>query len=119
MARAPARVSGESARDPDLAGSAVERVWVLDDPRAGTAAQAIGIAERLGVPFRRIPLTWNWMAHIAGLVRRGSLLSLAGPPRPGLARGSGVAVLAPGQDGPALVISAGSLSAAVALWLKE
>ena len=26
-----------------------ERVWVLDDPRAGTASQAIGIGERLGV----------------------------------------------------------------------
>ena len=34
------------------------RVWVLDDPRTGTANQAIGIAERLGVPFRRVPMMW-------------------------------------------------------------
>ena len=50
-------------------------------PRAGTSAQAIGIAERLGVPFRRIPLSWNWMAHVAALSRRGSLIGLAAPPR--------------------------------------
>ena len=59
---------------------------MLDDPRAGTAAQAIGIAERLGVPFRRIPLTWNWMAHVAGLSRRGSLLGLAARSRAGMGR---------------------------------
>ena len=33
-------------------------VWVLADPRAGTAAQALGIAERLGLPFRSVPLAW-------------------------------------------------------------
>ena len=32
--------------------SAATPVWVLDDPRPGTAGQAIGIAERLEVPFR-------------------------------------------------------------------
>ena len=105
------RVSDSQPDEQDLAASATERVWVLDDPRAGTAAQAIGIAERLGVPFRRIPLTWNWMAHIAGLVRRGSLLGLGAPAREGLA---GLP-----RPGPALIISSGSRSAAVALWLKS
>ena len=38
-------------------------IWVLDDPRTGTAAQAIGIAERLGLPFRRIPLAWNCLLY--------------------------------------------------------
>ncbi|MBU6500041.1 MAG: mitochondrial fission ELM1 family protein, partial [Rhodospirillales bacterium] len=96
-----------------------ERVWVLDDPRAGTSAQTVGIAERLGVPFRRMRLSFNWMAHIAGLARQGSLLGLPVPLRrtigaelpeqepPGIA-----------ADGPRLVISAGRRSAAVALWLK-
>jgi uncharacterized protein len=103
-------------------------VWVLDDPRAGTSAQAIGIAERLGVPFRRIPLSWNWMAHVAGLAWRGSLIGLAEPGRgsedrtPAFARtfNPGVSLLAPplGGEGPRLVISSGSRSAAVALWLK-
>ena len=105
------------------------QVWVLDDPRAGTSAQAIGIAERLGVPFRRIPLSWNWMAHVAGLARRGSLIGLAHPGRgmddhsPAFARAfnPGVSLLAPppGGEGPRLVISSGSRSAAVALWLKQ
>ena len=97
-----------------------ERVWVLDDPRAGTAAQAIGIAERLGVPFRRIPLTWNWMAHVAGLSRRGSLLGLVAPMRAGMARRTTTpSVQVMEETGPALVISSGSRSAAVALWFKE
>ena len=106
--------------EPDPQAPFAERVWVLDDPRAGTAAQAIGIAERLGVPFRRIPLTWNWMAHVAGLSRHGSLLGLAAKSRAGVARRVPVGPLAMTEDyGPALVISAGSRSAAVALWLKQ
>ena len=104
----------------DSPAPSAERVWVLDDPRCGTAAQAIGIAERLGVPFRRIPLTWNWMAHVAGLSRHGSLLGLAAPVRVGAARHEPPAALTLVEDsGPVLVISAGSRSAAVALWLKQ
>jgi len=111
-------VSDHEEQDP-LEPSA-EQVWVLDDPRAGTAAQAIGIAERLGVPFRRIPLTWNWMAHVAGLARRGSLLGLAVPSRTGMTRATAAGpLLLADESGPALVISAGSRSAAVALWLKQ
>ncbi len=93
-------------------GPAQARVWVLDDPRAGTSVQALGIAERLGVPFRRVPLAWNWMAHLAGIGRGGSLLGLAGSAsrwRP---------LLPQGVARPLLVLSSGSRSAAVALWLK-
>jgi mitochondrial fission protein ELM1 len=103
-------------------------VWVLDDPRSGNAAQAIAIAERLGVPFRRIPLSWNWLAPMAALNRRGSLLGLAAPARgmadraqPWSTAGSLVATPANAEGGggpPALVLSSGSRSAAVALWLK-
>jgi mitochondrial fission protein ELM1 len=116
-------VSAHPVPDSDTAGTEVARVWVLDDPRAGTAAQAIGIAERLGVPFRRIPLAWNWMAHVAGLARRGSLLGLDTPARLGPAwgqPGGALPGLPPaGDDAPALVISSGSRSAAVAMWLKD
>ncbi len=90
------------------------RVWVLDDPRAGTAAQAIGIAERLGLPFRRIPLAWNWKAHIAGLVPGGSLIGI-----PAAARQALAAEAARPDSAPDLVLSAGRRSAAVALWLKS
>jgi hypothetical protein len=98
-----------------------EQVWVLDDPRVGTAVQAIAIAERLGVPFRRIPLSWNWMAHVAGLAPRGSLLGLSSV---GRGTGEGVPAGMPmdvfGQEkGPVLTLSSGSRSAAVALWVKQ
>lgn len=83
-------------------------IWVLDDPRAGTAAQAIGIAERLGAPFRRFPMTWKWHAKLAGLAPQGSLM--------GLAADAGLMVTQ--EEAPKLVISAGRKSAPVALWLR-
>ncbi|MCW3474427.1 mitochondrial fission ELM1 family protein [Limobrevibacterium gyesilva] len=108
--------AGQTSRAEADSAASPQQVWVLDDPRAGTAAQAIGIAERLGVPFRRLPLAWNWMAHVAGLARTGSLIGLSPAARRSVGEGtSGVAL--PVQ-GPQLVISAGRRSAAVALWLK-
>ncbi len=105
------------------------RVWVLDDPRIGTANQAIGIAERLGVPFRRIPMMWNpWTAHIAGLLPGGSLAGLRQPTRriaAELARSTAGVSLPAGRAAegepprPDLVISAGRRSGAVALWMKS
>ncbi len=79
-------------------------IWVLEDPRAGTAAQALGIAERLGQPFRRVPLRFGPLARIpwpwptlAGLADRTAFV----PPWPNL------------------VISAGRRSAPVARWLRR
>ncbi len=83
-------------------------IWVLDDPRAGTAAQAIGIAERLGYPFRRIPLVWNRKSHMAGLMPHGSLMGVA----------NASSFETNGEPSPDLVISAGRRSGAVALWLR-
>ncbi|GGG26609.1 hypothetical protein GCM10010964_13180 [Caldovatus sediminis] len=85
-----------------------DRVLVLADPRAGTAAQALGIAERLGEPFRTIPLAWSALAG----------LPFPWPTLAGLATGPRRAVreLAPT---PRLVISAGRRAAPVALWLKR
>jgi mitochondrial fission protein ELM1 len=80
------------------------RAWVLADPRAGTAAQALGIAERLGVPFRVVGLEWGPLARLPLPVP-----SLAGLPpevRACLAR-----------PWPDLAISAGRRSAPVARWL--
>jgi len=76
---------------------------VLEDSRAGTAAQALGIAERLGQPFRRIPLhfggfaklPWPWPT-LAGVADRSAFV----PPW------------------PRLVISAGRRSAPISRWLK-
>lgn len=75
---------------------------MLEDLRAGTANQALGIAERLGVPFRRVPLRfgrlagmpWPWPT-LAGLADRSAFA----PPW------------------PRLVISAGRRAAPAARWL--
>ncbi|HUZ65039.1 MAG TPA: mitochondrial fission ELM1 family protein [Acetobacteraceae bacterium] len=101
MSKASIGVSGAGPRE-----SQTEPVWVLEDSRAGTAAQAIGIAERLGVPFRRLPLSWTVFAHLAALRRGGSLA------------GVNPAALDLGGAPPRLVISAGNRSIAVALWLQ-
>jgi mitochondrial fission protein ELM1 len=79
-------------------------VWVLADPRAGTAAQALGIAERLDLPFRTVPLAWGRLAA----------LPWPWPTLAGLAP-EARAMIAP--PWPKLVISAGRRAAPVALWL--
>jgi mitochondrial fission protein ELM1 len=81
-------------------------VWVLADPRAGTAAQAIGIAERLGEPFRTLPLGWG---RLAGL-------PLPLPTLAGLAPAARAAIAPPW---PRLAVSAGRRSAPVARWLHR
>ncbi len=107
------------------AGFPGDRVWVLDDPRDRASLQAIGIAERLGLPFRRVPLGWNLFAPLAALAPAGSLLGLAQPTaRTPLAAGrpppeARLPVPLPGGAGPALTISGGYRSAAVALWLQQ
>jgi mitochondrial fission protein ELM1 len=82
------------------------RIWVLADPRAGTAAQALGIAERLGQPFRTVPLGWSSMAR----------LPLRWPTLAGLTPDARRAFTAPW---PELAISAGRRAAPVALWLAR
>jgi len=83
-------------------------VWVLADPRAGTAAQALGIAERLGVPFAVKRLVWTPLARLPNLLPWGSLTGLAPEAREALA-----------PPWPGLVIAAGRRAAPVALWLKR
>lgn len=82
-------------------------VWVLADPRAGTAAQALGIAERLGVPFRAVPLAWSAAAALP--LRWPTLLGLAPAAREALRT----------PPPPRLVVSAGRRSAPLALWLAR
>jgi mitochondrial fission protein ELM1 len=108
----------------EIETSGEESVWVLDDPRAAAASQAIGIAERLGIPFRRIPMAWNWLGRIALLSHRGSLLGLApsghGAGEPTwLTPTVPIEALAARGRGPALALAAGRRAAAVALWLKQ
>ena len=83
-------------------------VWVLDDPFDPASPQAIGVAERLGVPHLRVPLAWRWQAQFAGLSSHGSLRGL---------QAHGWPFSAP--RGPALALSASPRSEAVALWLRN
>ena len=83
-----------------------ERVWVLADPRAGTAAQALGVAERLGEPFRTVPLAWSALARLP--LSWPTLLGLTAEAQRGIV-----------HPPPRLVISAGRRSAPVALWLAR
>jgi mitochondrial fission protein ELM1 len=79
-------------------------VWVLADPRAGTAAQALGIAERLDLPFRSLALEWGALAALPW-------------PWPTLAGLTAAARARIAPPWPRLVISAGRRAAPVALWL--
>ena len=98
------RAAGRGAR---MSGGGEARgVWVLADPRAGTAAQALGIAERLGVPFRVVSLEWGALAR----------LPLAWPSLLGLSAGTRAAIAPPW---PRLVISAGRRAAPVSRWLRR
>jgi uncharacterized membrane protein len=72
--------------------------------RAGTAAQALGIAERLGGGHRVVPLEWGGLAR----------LPLPVPTLAGLRDRAGFA-----PPWPRLAISAGRRSAPVARWLAE
>ncbi|MBK1661054.1 mitochondrial fission ELM1 family protein [Paracraurococcus ruber] len=83
-------------------------IWVLADPRAGTAAQPLGIAERLGVPFRTLPLAWGPLARLPW--PWPTLAGLTADTRAGLAP-------PPGSPWPRLVLSAGRRSVPVARWL--
>ncbi|MBR0653613.1 hypothetical protein GXW79_00825 [Roseomonas arctica] len=81
-------------------------MWVLADPRAGTAAQALGIAEAIGEPFRTMPLAWSPFARLP--LRWATLAGLSRACR---------AQFAP--PWPRLVISAGRRAAPAALWLAR
>jgi mitochondrial fission protein ELM1 len=82
------------------------RVWVLADPRAGTAAQALGIADRLGEPFRTLDLAWGPVARLP--LPFATLAGLRSQARAGLV-----------PPWPRLAISAGRRSGPVALWLRR
>ncbi|MFC4169709.1 ELM1/GtrOC1 family putative glycosyltransferase [Teichococcus aestuarii] len=86
-------------------------VWVLADPRAGTAAQALGIAERLDAPFRVIPLEWGPLARLPWPVP--TLAGLTGAARAGIRPPQGT------PHWPRLVLSARRRSAAAARWLAR
>lgn len=81
---------------------------MLADDRPGHAAQALGVAEALGLPFRVHRLGYGRLAALSALLPRASLA--------GLDRASRRALLPPW---PRLVIAAGRRTVPVARWLKR
>lgn len=91
------------AAEPTPAGKSA---WVLVDPRAGTANQALGIAARIGLPVTEKTLSYGMLAKLPNF--GASLRSLTPESRAGIA-----------PPWPDLVIAAGRRSAAVARFVKR
>tara|TARA_R110000868_G_scaffold58122_2_gene179387 strand:- start:40334 stop:41341 length:1008 start_codon:yes stop_codon:yes gene_type:complete len=83
-------------------------IWVLADDRAGNVNQAIGVAEALAQPFKRVDVGYTKFARLPNALRRASLL--------GVDVASRTRLVAPWPD---LVIAAGRRTAPVARWIKK
>jgi hypothetical protein len=83
-------------------------IWVLADDRAGNVNQAIGVAEALAQPYKRIDIGYTKYVRLPNVIRRASLL--------GIDEVSRARLIAPWPD---LVIAAGRRSAPVARWIKK
>lgn len=84
------------------------RVWVLADDRTGDVAQAVGVAEALGVPFVIKPIAYTLLGALHNAVRGTSLL--------GIDKASRRALIGPWPD---VVIAAGRRTLPVARWIKR
>ena len=83
-------------------------IWVLADDRAGNVNQAIGVAEALAQPFKRIDIGYTKWARLPNFIRGSSLI--------GVDMSSRTRLTAPWPD---LVISAGRRTAPIARWIKK
>jgi mitochondrial fission protein ELM1 len=87
-------------------------IWVLADERRGTANQALGVAEALGLPFEVKDIRHGALARLPNL--------LLGASRLGLSAASAASLQASNPDGwPDLVIAAGRRAGAAARWIKR
>ena len=84
------------------------RIWVLADDRAGNVAQAVGVAEALGLPFETKDVRYSPVARLPNAVQGASRLGLTPETR--------MAITPPWPD---LVIAAGRRTAPLARWLKR
>lgn len=88
--------------------AAVPDVWVLADDRAGNVAQAVGIAEALGLPFAVKDIRYGPIARLPNILLCASTAGLVSDSRAGLR-----------PPWPRLVIAAGRRTAPVARWIKR
>jgi len=83
-------------------------IWVLADDRAGNINQAVGVAEALAQPFKRIDIAYTNLVKLPNFIRRASLIGVDDESRARL--------VAPWPD---LVIAAGRRTAPIARWIKK
>lgn len=83
-------------------------IWVLLDDRAGNRSQALGVAERLGLPFREMEIRYAMMASLPNVVLGASVSGLDAPSKASLH-----------APWPKLVIAAGRRTAPAARWIRK
>ena len=83
-------------------------VWVLKSYRAGENSQLLGLAERLGVPFRTLEVEYTALASAAGLLRCTTCAGITPASRKQLA-----------APWPKLLLSAGLRNEPIANWVRR
>jgi mitochondrial fission protein ELM1 len=84
-------------------------IWVLTDDRAGNVAQALGVAEALGLPFSEKPIRYTPFGRLHNLLRAASRRGLVLWSRKSIEQ----------MPPPGLVIAAGRRTAPLARWFKR
>lgn len=87
-----------------------KEIWVLIDSRPGTASQAIGLAEEIGLDYRIINLEYGFLSLLPNIFFSDSILRLNQKSRKKINEFNYL---------PSLVISAGRRSAPISLYLKN
>ncbi len=85
-------------------------IWILADKRPGTAAQAIGLAEEIGLSYKIINLDYSFFSSLPNIFLSDSLLRLTADSKKKILKADCL---------PSHVISAGRRSAPIALYLKK
>jgi mitochondrial fission protein ELM1 len=99
---------GTNADGAGRADPAEAAIWVIQSYRAGENTQLLGLAERLGRPFRTVSLGYRRGAGLLGLLRRATLAGLDAASRARIA-----------GPWPELVISAGLRNEPVCAYIRR
>ncbi|MBU6339838.1 MAG: mitochondrial fission ELM1 family protein, partial [Rickettsiales bacterium] len=84
--------------------------WILADNRPGTFLQSVGLASELGIEYKIIKLSYNFLSYLPNFLLRNSILQLSCEAKKTLEDFNYL---------PKIIISAGRKSAPIALHLKK
>lgn len=85
-------------------------IWILADDRPGTFLQSIGLANELGVEYKIIKLSYNFLSSLPNFLLPSSILQLKKESQENIKKL---------QYLPSIIISAGRKSAPIALYFKN